>query len=132
MLLRLIPSEEETEVLRAKMEEKRKVKKDKKRSRDAAAMEGTHKPAGPGNLVPGDDTSSSVTKKVAKVAPSATGSRPVDVSLTKGAITAASTSISKKEVESEVFKKLFHSDKEAKSNGRDLMMSTAGFRYGLA
>lgn len=78
---------------------------------------------------------SGVPARVAKAAATAVMAvplRPLDISQTKGSATAASSSVAKKEGESEVFKKLFHSDKEAKSSGRDLMMSTAGFRYGLA
>ena len=104
--------------MRSKLEAKRRLKK--KRSRE-------------------ESKSSEVSDAKKQHSSSGSGSvateshRPVDISFTHGSANAASKSVSIKEQDSKVFKKLFHSDKDAnKTSKRDLMMSTAGFRYGLA
>ena len=109
------------------MEAKRAAKK-KKRPRDAAvgAEEGLSEREAKTRATESPEGEGAPRKGAPAQA------RPSNISLERGSAAAASSSVAKKGGESDVYKKLFHSDKEAKSSGRDLMMSTAGFRYGLA
>lgn len=107
------------------MDTKRRLKK--KRSREAAATSS--------DIMVTENSAHAVEALEAdpkKSAKPAAAARPADISFGKGFSHAASASVHKKEGDSDVYKKLFHTDKEAKTNNRDLMMSVAGFRYGLS
>ena len=120
------------------METKRKLKKKRSRESSETATGGSledMKPSSHGatenNKHHRNETNGHATHEAVATASTAS-SRPVDVSFTKGSANAAAISVTKKEHDSEIYKKLFHSDKETMKSGRDLMMNVAGFRYGLS
>jgi hypothetical protein len=130
MYRRLLPTEEEAEALRARMVAKRRPKK--KRSREVAALGEAEAEVGPAGEEAARQEEGGVgsRKKLQAAAPDGAAARPA--ALGKGLSGAAAVSVAKKEGDSDVYKKLFHTDKDSKATSRDLMMSTAGFRYGLA
>ena len=133
LFYRLIPVEEDTQALRGKMEARRRLKK--KRSRDTSAGVDQMGEAGTKKLqitASSEGSSKCGINKPGVAISTSVSSRPVNVSLTKGSSNAAAVSVAKKEDSSDVYKKLFHTDKDGKASSRDLMMSTAGFRYGLS
>ena len=124
----LLPSDEELHSRRAEVEARLEVQaksKTKRRRMEAiddvaAVVDGPPNTAGAGPR---------------RAAPSSSSTHPLpppQVKTSSALASSAKAAVAQHEEKSNVYKTLFHTDAEAKTSSRDLLMSVAGFRYTLS
>jgi hypothetical protein len=127
----LLPGDDELSHRRAELEARLEVEKQakSKKRRPATEASGENAPELEKRHRSGGAVEGAVVAEGKKAA--AAGPRAA-VGATSAIASSARAAVADSEGKSEVFKTLFHTDADAKTSSRDLLMSVAGFRYTLS
>lgn len=121
----LLPGDEELSHRRAELEARLEIEKLAK-SKKRRAVVGEHVEETGLDLEKRHRAEADGKKVSGMVPPRAT------VGVSSAIATSARAAVADSEGKSDVFKTLFHTDADAKTSSRDLLMSVAGFRYTLS